>query len=261
MIGKRLLQLLIHGVLCVVFLANFTSVFFDSYVSTSEIVWAVVAFVFAILLSVSVRLNWLLLRPQSWKVQLPRRSLWHFVVIPVSAFILYFSAYLNFGYDDHLSIYALGLKFPERFVDHQSGNDEAGIAGTPEGICLFLIYGFVFMFLHTLNTLGLFSHDAVRSNQASRVLYWAQLALGAGMMLLMLAMWYRFYTRLEWFIVDLTQHDGGLLNSWNIGRHCFQFLNLSLLQTYALWVLRDARELYREQDNVIQVSGEVSVNR
>lgn len=245
MIGKRIFQLIIHTGLVVLCITSIPALF-EHRVNFWDVAMAICILGLAIVLAASVRLNWILLKNQRWAIKLPPTSSLQFLLILLSPIIVYLASSLGFSYDNHLSFYSLYVDLPEwLWLPKEIDRFELGIAGTAGGICMFLVFVFLFMLIVTIQTLGLWSNNtAYVFFPISRILLSSQFLTSSMLLLTVLFAFYEFNGHMNAFILE-GKLDMGLLNTWNLGCLLFEFLNVVLLLWYATWVLADSIYLWK----------------
>jgi hypothetical protein len=243
--GTRILQLVVHFVL-IIFCAVSVPGFTKNDPDGRDMLLVIILVVAMITLTASVKLNWLILKPQKLFIKLPPTSALQFVLISLSLIIISLAGRLYFLYDDHLSSYDLYADIsdlpwrPEQLWRFE----QLGIVRSRFGIFLFVFYVFIFMLIAGMHTLGWFSYNRIQHGVFSRLLLCLQIVVGSMLIAIVLFLVYHFALSVFAFL-EQVQLDGELWNTWSIGVMFFDCLNLIFLFGYSIWVLSDGIKLWR----------------
>lgn len=229
MIGKRLLQLIVHATTILALVFSIPG-FFRHHVDVSAVIMAVGAIASLVPLAVSVKLNWILLKKCKLLAKLPETSRSHFAFIALTPLIVYFAGSLRFSYHHHTSSYWLYAEAPDwLWLPGPIIPLELAVVASELGIFMFVFYVFAAMLIFTMHALGLFSEEARNGHEVlSRALLSFQILTGVLLVSFILFLLYHFCLSIFRFIRDL-DFDPGLFNTANLGVYFFNAINLILL--------------------------------
>jgi hypothetical protein len=249
MVGRCLFHFVTQLIMMTLCIASIFDLF-EYGLDGSDVMYLIITIALMILISASVVLNWRLLRNQRLSIVVPRTSLIQYAQIILSPVVIYLAGRLFFWYDGHLSMYYLSLSIPE-WMGIENG--ELGVATSLLGICMFIIYVFVFMLLMTLHSLNMLSkHTPFVFSPVNRLLLFLQLAISIVLLLFVSVLSYQYSRVLMEFVKE---SEPELMNTWNIGRLFFRFLEQGILWLYSFSLLHYSISLLRkcgvEEDQAI----------